>query len=136
MRAEINNREKAMERLKELLKLQKEIESKFGEKEYNIFVFGSYLTLQYQEGKSDIDIAIYSKNFELYKRLACYLEEYFKRKDIKSDIFFIDTTMEAPVYCAPLMSQVQFTDFFPEELIDFRNRCQNRLEEARAKVAI
>lgn len=136
MEIEIDNKEKAMSRLRELLILQKEIESEFEEKEYNIFVFGSYLTLQYQEGKSDIDIAIYSKNFELYKRLSCYLEEYFMRKGIKSDIFFIDTTMEAPVYCAPLTSQVQFTDFFPEELVDFRNRCQNKLKEARAKVAI
>lgn len=136
MRTGCNDKEKAMDRLKELLKLQKEIESEFGEKEYNVFVFGSYLTLQYQEGKSDIDIAIYSKNFELYKRLSCYLEEYFVRKGIKSDIFYIDTTMEAPVYCAPLASKIQFTDFFPEELIDFKKKCQDKLEEAKAKVAI
>ena len=136
MRVESDNKEKAMKRLKELLKLQKEIESEFGEKDYNVFIFGSYLTLQFQEGKSDIDIAIYSKNFELYKRLSCYLEEYFLKEGIKSDIFYIDTTMEAPVYCAPLMSPVQFTDFFPEELIEFRNKCQTKLEEARAKVAI
>lgn len=136
MRTGYNDKEKAMDRLKELLKLQKEIESEFGEKEYNVFVFGSYLTLQYQEGKSDIDIAIYSKNFELYKRLSCYLEEYFVRKGIKSDIFYIDTTMEAPVYCAPLASKIQFTDFFPEELIDFQKKCQDKLEEAKAKDAI
>lgn len=135
MRTGCNDKERAMDRLKELLKLQKEIESEFGEKEYNVFVFGSYLTLQYQEGKSDIDIAIYSKNFELYKRLSCYLEEYFVRKGIKSDIFYIDTTMEAPVYCAPLASKIQFTDFFPEELIDFPKKCQDKLEEAKAKVA-
>ena len=45
-------------------------------------------------------------------------------------------TMEAPVYCAPLTSQIQFTDFFPEELIDFEKRCQDRLEEAREKVTV
>lgn len=134
MGAKCNDKERAMERLKELLELQKKIELEFGEKDYNVFIFGSYLTLQYQDGKSDIDIAIYSKNFELYKRLSCYLEEYFMRKGIRSDIFYIDTTIEAPVYCAPLTSKVQFTDFLPEELVDFRKRCQDRLEEARMKV--
>lgn len=136
MRTENNDKEDAVRRLSELLKLQKEVEHVFGEKGYNVFVFGSYLTLQYQEGKSDIDIAIYSPNFELYKRLSCYLEEYFLKKNIKSDIFFIDTTVVAPVYCAPLTSEIQFTDFFPEELIDFQKRCQDKLDEERAKVAI
>lgn len=136
MRVENNSKENAMRRLGELLRLQKEIELKFGEEKYNVFIFGSYITLQYQEGKSDIDIAIYSPDFELYKRLSCYLEEYFWRKGIKSDIFFIDTTVVAPVYCAPLTSKIQFTNFFPEELIDFRKRCQDKLNEERSKVVV
>ena len=35
-----------------------------------------------------------------------YLEEYFAEKGIESDIFYIDLTMEAPVYCAPLKSEL------------------------------
>ncbi len=127
-------KEKAIKRLQGLLDLQKKVEIKFGEKDYNVFVFGSYLTTQYQEGKSDIDIAIYSKDFELYKRLSCYLEEFFNTKGITSDIFYIDTSMEAPVYCAPLNSKVQFTDYYPSELYDFNQRCQNKLDEIKEKV--
>ncbi|HBG10752.1 MAG TPA: nucleotidyltransferase domain-containing protein, partial [Clostridium sp.] len=82
-------KEKAMARLYELLDLQKKMERMFGDKEYNVFVFGSYLTTAYKEGESDIDIAIYTENFNLYKRLSLYLEEYFDEKGIKSDIFFI-----------------------------------------------
>lgn len=128
-------KEKAMARLYGLLDLQKQVEIEFGVSEYNVFVFGSYLTIQYEEGKSDVDIAIYSKDFGLYKRLSCYLEEYFANKGIESDIFYVDTTMTAPIYCAPLKSKVQFTDYFPQELVEFQKECQSKLEENRARVA-
>lgn len=59
----------------------------FGNDNYNVFVFGSYLTAQYIEGKSDIDIAVYTEDFNLYKRLSLYLEEYFAAKGIDSDFF-------------------------------------------------
>lgn len=135
---EANNllREKAVERLQGLLNLQQKVEIEFGEKDYNVFVFGSYLTTKFQEGKSDIDIAIYSKDFDLYKRLACYLEDFFDASGIRSDIFFIDISVEAPVYCAPLNSKVQFTDYYPNELHDFSQRCQNKLNEIKEKAAV
>lgn len=129
-------KEKAMSRLYELLDLQKEVERTFGNTGYNVFVFGSYLTTAYRKGESDIDIAVYTENFDLYKRLSLYLEEHFDEKGIKSDIFFIDLTIEAAIYCAPLKSRVQFTDYFPKELKAFERRCQRKLEEAKARVAV
>lgn len=56
--------EKAIVRLYNLLDLQKEVELKFGTADYNVFVFGSYITTGYVEGKSDI--AIYSEGFGMY----------------------------------------------------------------------
>lgn len=102
---------KATERLYGLLVLQQMMAQKFGERNYNVFVFGSYLTTRYVEGKSDIDIAIYTEDFELYKCLALYLE--------------------APIYCASLKSQIQFTDYYPERLVQFRQVCQQKLEETK-----
>ncbi|WP_367568468.1 nucleotidyltransferase domain-containing protein [Lacrimispora sp.] len=128
-------KQKAMDRLYGLLNLQKDVEQRFGETGYNVFVFGSYLTTGYVEGKSDIDIAVYAEDFNLYKRLSLYLEEYFRLKGIESDIFFIDTTMEAPVYCVPLKSKIQFTDYFPPELVDFEKRCRDKLEEVKARIS-
>lgn len=122
-------KEKTISRLYELLSLQKKVENRFGCDDYNVFVFGSYLTTGFIDGKSDVDIAVYTENFVLYKRLALYLEDYFNQKGIRSDIFYIDTTMEAPIYCAPLKSKVQFTDYFPEKLVDFQDRCQKKLEK-------
>ncbi len=126
--------EKAIARLYKLLDLQKRVESEFGDNGYNIFIFGSYLTTRYVEGESDIDIAIYAEDFDLYKRIALFLEQYFSDNDIESDIFYIDISMEAPIYCAPLKSKVQFTDYFPQKLVDFHKRCQVKLEENRVRV--
>lgn len=130
------DRNEARERLYDILKLQEKIAQKFGEEGYNIFVFGSYLTTRYKKGVSDIDIAIYSEDFDLYKRLAMYMEEYYSAKDIPSDIFFIDLSMHAPIYCAPLKSKVQFTDYFPQKLADFEKECERKLEEVKARMAV
>ena len=111
-----NAREKTIARLYELLELQEKVEKRFGIDGYNVFVFGSYVTIHYVEGKSD-------------KRISMYLEEYFAEKGIESDIFYIDLTMEAPVYCAPLKSELQFTDYYPKKLVEFRENCQHKLEE-------
>ena len=105
-----------------------------GSNVYNVFVFGSYLTTSYVEGKSDIDIAIYSEDFNLYKRISLYLETYFRNKGVASDIFYIDVSMQAPIYCAPLRSKVQFTDYYPKKLEEFYQGCQKKLEENRARV--
>lgn len=137
MPTEVNDdvKRRKIERLYELLALQKDTVKLFGEQDYNVFVFGSYLTTRYVEGKNDIDIAIYAEDFALYKRLSLYLEEYFNCKGVASDIFYIDTTMEAPIYCAPLKSKVQFTDYYPERLVQFERVCQQKLAEAKARVA-
>lgn len=129
-------KEKALERLHDLLMLQKELIYRFGEEQYNIFVFGSYITTNYVEGKSDVDIAVYTEDFELYKKLSLYLEEYFAKRNVPSDIFFIDTSMVAPIYCAPLKSQVRFTDYFPEKLSEFAKKCQEKLDEIKWRVAV
>lgn len=133
--AGLSEEEKARKRLYELLTLQKKIEQQFGTQGYNIFVFGSYVTTNFAEGKSDIDIAIYTEDFHLYQNLALYLEEYFQQKGIGSDIFYIDTAIEAPIYCAPLNAKVQFTDYFPEKLADFQKKCQKKLEDIKGRMA-
>lgn len=123
------NEEKARTRLYNLLDLQKETELKFRITGYNVFVFGSYITTRYVEGKSDIDIAIYSEDFDVYLKISTFLEEKFNDKGIKSDIFYIEISMQAPIYCAALKSKVQFTDYYPEKLVEFYKACQIKLDE-------
>ena len=71
----------------------------------------------------------------LYLKISAFLEEYFDNKGIESDIFYIDTSMEAPIYCAPLESKVQFTDYYPEKLTKFYDACQSKLEENKGRMA-
>ena len=130
----IEAKEQAVKRLYGLLDLQKLIEQKFGSSHYNVFVFGSYITVNFIEGVSDVDIAIYTEDFELYKRISLCIEEYFEREHVKSDIFYIDLNMAAPVYLAPLNSKVQFTDFYPQRLKEFRNACQKALNQTKMRI--
>ena len=78
-----NAREKTMARLYELLELQKKVEKQFGIDGYNVFVFGSYVTTRYVEGQSDIDIAIYTEDFDLYKGYLCIWKDILLKKELK-----------------------------------------------------
>ena len=120
MKTMVKAREQAMKRLYGLLELQKDLEQRFDPNQYNIFVFGSYITVNYIEGVSDIDVAVYTEDFDLYKKISLYIEEYFEKRQVKSDIFYIDINMAAPVYTAPLNSKVQLTGFYPPCLEEFR----------------
>lgn len=119
-------KERAMARLYDLLNLQKELFLKYDEQKFNVFIFGSYPTIRYVEGKSDVDIAIYTTDFKLYLQISTDIENYFNKKNIESDIFFIDTSMVSPFYCAPLNAQIRFTDYYPEELVVFEQRCHHK----------
>ena len=72
-----NAREKTIARLYELLELQEKVEKRFGIDGYNVFVFGSYVTIHYVEGKSDIDILIYIKGY------LCIWKNILLKKELK-----------------------------------------------------
>lgn len=131
-----NLERQARDRLYDLLNLQKEIEQNFGSENYNVFIFGSYITVDYVYGVSDVDVAIFSEDFGLYKKVSLYIEEYFDRKRVRSDIFYIDLDMPAPVYLAPLNSKIQFTDFYPQYLEDFKRTCQEALNEIKMRMIV
>lgn len=132
----MGKKEKTIQRLYELLELQKKIEKQFYGEYYNIFVFGSYITTDYIDGISDIDIAIYTEDIDIYKKLALYIENHFNKLNIKSDIFYIDTSIAAPIYCMPLSSPIQFTEYFPDKLKTFYIQCNNELQSLKEKVSI
>lgn len=110
-------------RLKMIQDLQSKILKKFGDSDYNVFLFGSFLTEDFVPEKSDVDFAIYTENFDKYLEIYCFIDDYFALKNIKRDIFYIDTTIVDPIYCAPLSSVLRFTDFYPEKLNSFYCEC-------------
>ena len=115
------------ERLKKLLLLQEKLKSLYGDENYNVFVFGSYPTINFILGKSDVDMAVYTPDFDLYKKLAIKIEDFFSELNQSVDLFFIDMTMPAPAYIAPLNTSIQFTNYYPEELIHFKMKCEQNL---------
>ena len=131
---EDRKKEAALKRIEDLLILQGEISAKYGEDGYNVFVFGSYPTTGYKENESDADIAVYTSDFELYKKIAGIIEIYFWEKGVKTDIFYIDLTVPAPFFVAPLRAQIQFTDYYPKELEDFKNVCEEKLKQIKEKI--
>ena len=129
----INN---AKARISGLIDLQKRLQLLFGEKDYNVFVFGSYPTVKYDEVKSDVDIAVYTPNIELYKKIALEIDDFFSKKDTPIDLFFIDLSFPAPIYLAPLHAQIQFTDYYPQELKTFESKCNDALIKIKEKMAV
>ncbi len=132
---EEDKKEAAKRRIKDLIVLQKELCSHFPENEFNVFVFGSYPTVRFKDD-SDVDIAIYTKRFDMYKEISVIVEEFFYDKGIPVDLFFIDTNIPAPVYLAPLRAQIQFTDYYPEELHTFEVQCEEELQKNKRSMLV
>ncbi|MBR1597643.1 MAG: nucleotidyltransferase domain-containing protein [Lachnospiraceae bacterium] len=127
--------DKDRQRLMKLLDLQEKLVNSFGESDYNVFIFGSYITHSYVEGRSDIDIAIYSDDFKKYLQVSVFIEDYFNKLGIKQDIFYINTLIPAPIYCAALESPVCLTDYYPETLKTFYHSCKNMQMAMREETA-
>ncbi|MBO6310738.1 MAG: nucleotidyltransferase domain-containing protein [Oribacterium sp.] len=126
----------AIERIKDLIPLQKKLSFALPEDVYNVFVFGSYPTVRYEKGISDVDIAVYADDIDIYMRISVIIEEFFEEKGIPLDLFFIDVRNPAPIYLAPLHSQIQFTDYYPEELIRFEQECETMLSQIKRGMAV
>ena len=119
-----------LERLHLVQKLQNDLIDKFGDDDYNVFIFGSYLTERYLEGKSDIDIAIYTEDVSKYLDLSVYISEFWKQYQVPTDIFYIDVRFEEPIYYIPLKSPLRITDYYPNILNDFLKKCKSAYKKA------
>lgn len=118
-----------LNRLNIIQKLQEELIIKFGQEDYNIFLFGSFLTERFETGNSDVDFAVYTKNTSKYIEIADCVLDFFKVYKIEVDIFYIDINYPAPVYCAPLSSKIQFTNYYPKKLKKFYEQCKEQYED-------
>ncbi len=131
-----DSKKAARERIKDLIILQRELQSAFSEDAYNVFVFGSYPTVRFEYGKSDVDVAVYADNIDIYKGISVMIEEFFENRGINVDLFFIDISTPAPVFLAPLRAQIQFTDYYPEELSKFELECEKELMDIKRSIAV
>ena len=110
-----------------LERMQNYLVSKFGSDHYNVFFFGSILRDDYKPGKSDIDVAVYADNYALELDVCIALETFFKETEMDNSILQISTTQKnAFVILSPLSLNVSVTDFYPEELVNYRRQLARR----------
>ncbi len=128
-------REARLRRLEIIQDLQRQTLVRFGSEGYNLFLFGSYLTNRFIDKKSDVDLAVYTKDKWNYVLIKDFLCDFFKEHGTEADVFYIDTEVIAPVYYAPLKSKARFTDFYPEELERFREECKKVYDKCE-KIAV
>ncbi len=73
--------------------------------------------------------------WRLTKKIALVIEEFFEERDISLDLFFIDTSNPAPFFLAPLHAQIQLTDYYPNELKSFEQKCAKELANIKRSIA-
>lgn len=92
----LEQREKFVEQLK------KEIKRHFPQNNYQIWIFGSFLTNDFVTDKSDIDMGVYSSDVAVTIDIIEYLKEYLDENGIEHDIIPIrleDTCyMNIPIF--------------------------------------
>ena len=125
----------ARERVRDLIDLQKQLLKLYGDENYNVFIFGSYPTTDYDYEKSDADVAVYTPDIDLYKKMSLQIELFFQERHVTLDLFYIDISTPAPVYLSPLHAQIRFTDYYPEELTEFEKKCAEKLQNIKEKMA-
>ncbi len=129
----MGERKSLLKRLQFARNLQKKVLNKFGKNNYTVFLFGSFLTERFVEGKSDIDIAIYTPDFSQYLKISCFLEDLLMETSIPFDIFYIDLDCPDAVFYAPLSSPAMFTEYYPKKLEDFKNICKEKYHDTESK---
>lgn len=91
------------------------IQDKFT-KPYNVFVFGSFLTTEFVPGKSDLDLALYTKGS--FIELESIVQEFLSTVSIDSDVIWIKPEFNCNyIDIAPLVGY-RLTDYYPDELGD------------------
>lgn len=90
--------------------------------DYNILVFGSFLTDHYTE-ESDIDIGIFSLIPGLSFRLYSFTKDYFDQMGIVNDVVRMRLSDFQYINLSIVLGQkYAVTDYCPEELIDYTKR--------------
>lgn len=107
--------------------------------QYNVLVFGSFLTDRYHEG-SDIDIGVFSLDERLMFQIYMYLCDYLDKLGIEYDIIrmILDENQYINVNII-LYHERELTDYCPEELIDYTRKMvdlygTNPMDEIRKKI--
>lgn len=81
---------------------KKNLIQKFPYTNYQVWIFGSFLTEEYNQ-YSDIDISVYCNNIQLLLDIREYIDEYFNNDGIEHDIVIFEFNknhyINIPIIC-------------------------------------
>ena len=104
--------------------------------EYNILVFGSFLTDHYTD-ESDIDIGIFSLLPGLSFRLYSFTKDYFDQMGIINDVIRMRLSDFQYINLSIILGQkYAVTDYCPEELISYTKRMLKKYGENPQEAAV
>lgn len=87
--------------------------------QYNVFIFGSFLTEKYTEN-SDIDIGIFSTQPGLTFRLYSFTKEYFDRLGISNDVVRMRLSYSQYINLSIILNNTYaVTNYCPADLIHY-----------------
>lgn len=105
---------------------------------FNVFAFGSFIRDDYKPGTSDIDLAVYAKDYKIARKIYNLLADYLEEKDVPYSLLLIDTDhIYDYVALQAVLQNVSFTDYSTDELQIFKTRSSIRLvweNEERARI--
>ncbi len=100
-----------------LISFQKALRLEFGEADYNVFVFGSFLRDDYRPLESDLDLALYCPDIKKRIFIQCFIEEYLNGAGVPFDLIVIHLWQKGEfIDIEPLRLNVGMTDYRPEDL--------------------
>ena len=89
------------------------VTSRFSET-YNIFVFGSFLTDDFVQDKSDIDLGIYTE--KKISDLDDIIEEFLSNYNLDHDTIWIQPEFSTNYIDIAALSGYRLTDYYPDVL--------------------
>ncbi|MCD8119807.1 MAG: nucleotidyltransferase domain-containing protein [Lachnospiraceae bacterium] len=104
------------DRRKVLVEFQKALIQKFGEADYNVFVYGSFIRSDFEDGRSDIDMIVYCQNREKQWQIYLFCEDYFRNMNLPADVIEYRFIERAFIFPYAILSSVRMTDYYPEQL--------------------
>lgn len=102
-------------------KLKAAIREKFPSKNYQVWIFGSFLTNDYTP-QSDIDIAIYCADIPLLLDIKDFIDEYLSFDKLKHDIVIFEFNDEHYINIPIALYGKTLTDYMPPNIIEFIKR--------------
>ncbi len=106
------------ERRELLADFQMKLLHQFGENDYNVFVFGSYIREDFTPGESDIDLIVYCNKIIKRMDIVDYCRDYFYQQGLPCDVLEYYYYEYEYVYAIGILNSVPLTDYFPKQLKD------------------